>query len=291
MHAILDKWWVLKSSENLLLIYPLISQANRTSLPELQLVWTTCMSCFWWINAFLTFTIQFFSHLDQSTLCVVNDTCQNSSFAPRTMFFWHDKAIINICADGDMISPEDDLPLSHASLLIFLQVKEIFPSKMTFQTLVLCLACAGLGKANGKLDLLKSAWKWLGNWLLRLQQSEAKVGEMLIAGATCHTLNSWGIGMELAGVAQDLLEQHLEMGGIGSIPYLQWHWTLLFTSVHNFHQQIIPLGTDLSFSFPPSQIHCKLWSYTVQKFSLAHFAAQFSENSLMCTSFIHSIFL
>ncbi|OPJ69442.1 OX-2 membrane glycoprotein [Patagioenas fasciata monilis] len=28
------------------------------------------------------------------------------------------------------------------------EVKEIFPSKMTFQTLFLCLACAGLGKAN-----------------------------------------------------------------------------------------------------------------------------------------------
>jgi len=40
--------------------------------------------------------------------------------------------------------------------------------------------------------------------------------------------------MELADVTQDLLEQHLEMGGTCSIPYLQWHWTLLFTWVQ-FH--------------------------------------------------------
>ncbi|XP_071420468.1 OX-2 membrane glycoprotein-like isoform X1 [Pithys albifrons albifrons] len=47
-----------------------------------------------------------------------------------------------------MLSPEDGVSLSHSSLLVFLQVNQIFSSKMTFQFLVLCLAYSGLGKAN-----------------------------------------------------------------------------------------------------------------------------------------------
>jgi len=82
------------------------------------------------------------------------------------MFFSHGKASINVCFPETLISPEDCLLLSHVSLLIFLQVKQIFLSKMTFQALVLCLACAGVGKASGKLNFLKSAWKRLGNWFL-----------------------------------------------------------------------------------------------------------------------------
>ncbi|KAM4789568.1 OX-2 membrane glycoprotein-like isoform 4-T4 [Cyanocitta cristata] len=61
---------------------------------------------------------------------------------PELHSFPRKKSTINFCTHT--ISPEDDL----SSLLVFLQVKQIFSSNMTLRVLVLCLACSGLGKAN-----------------------------------------------------------------------------------------------------------------------------------------------